>query len=259
MNTIVTLKNIRKSYKSVAAPTGEVTILKGISLQVNKGEFVGVIGPSGSGKSTLINMMTGIDRPSAGDVSVLGHNLNSMSENALAQWRGRNLGIIFQFFQLLPTLSAMENVMLPMHFCKIGNRRERQERALHCLDLVEMADHAHKLPSMMSGGQQQRVAIARALANDPPLLIGDEPTGNLDSKTGAAVFGLFEGLVARGKSIVMVTHDRDLANKLPRVIEVLDGNIVDSRKPAYVNGSRNGVTNGRVVHESNHRVAYVGD
>ncbi len=240
---IIDLQNIFKSFKSVTAASGQVTILKGISLQINQGEFTGVIGPSGSGKSTMINMMTGIDRPTSGDITVLGQSLNDLNENRLAQWRGKNIGIIFQFFQLLPTLSAQENVMLPMNFCRIGSRKERVDRALYCLEVVGMADHADKLPATLSGGQQQRVAIARALANDPPLLIGDEPTGNLDSKTGAVVFSLFEALVEQGKTIVMVTHDQGIASRLPRVIEVLDGAIVETveKKPG-ANGKdgRNG-------------------
>ena len=227
-NPIIDLQNIFKSFKSATTASGQVTILKGVSLQIAPGEFAGVIGTSGSGKSTLINMITGIDRPTSGDVTVLNQAVNTLSENALAQWRGKNMGIIFQFFQLLPTLSAQENVMLPMNFCGIGSRKEKRERARYCLDVVGMADHADKLPATLSGGQQQRVAIARALANDPPLLIGDEPTGNLDSKTGAAVFSLFESLVSQGKTIVMVTHDRDIANRLPRVIEVLDGMVVEA-------------------------------
>jgi putative ABC transport system ATP-binding protein len=236
-NPIIELQNIFKSFKSATTTSGQVTILKGVSLQINPGEFTGVIGPSGSGKSTMINMMTGIDRPTSGNITVLGQTISDMGENALAQWRGKNVGIIFQFFQLLPTLSARENVMLPMNFCGIGNRKERAERARYCLEVVGMADHADKLPATLSGGQQQRVAIARALANDPPLLIGDEPTGNLDSKTGEAVFSLFESLVEQGKTIVMVTHDRGIADKLPRVIEVLDGMVVESvRNRPGVNG-----------------------
>jgi putative ABC transport system ATP-binding protein len=149
-----------------------------------------------------------------------------MSENEMARWRGRNIGIIFQFFQLLPTLSALENVMLPMDFCNIGRGRERKERAIHCLELVGLAKHANKLPGSLSGGEQQRVAIARALANDPPILLADEPTGNLDSKTGDEIFSLFERLVANGKTILMVTHNRDLAARIPRVIGLLDGRII---------------------------------
>ena len=222
-NNIIDLAHIVKQFDS---PAGPVTILKDVSFQATLGEFIAVVGPSGSGKSTMINMITGIDRPTSGNVDVLGQRLNDLNENKVAQWRGRNIGIIFQFFQLLPTLSVTENVQLPMHFCKIGNRKERKQRALHCLDLVGMVDHAHKLPGMLSGGQQQRVAIARALVNDPPLIIGDEPTGNLDSRTSDEVFKLFSKIVAQGKTMVMVTHDRSLAAQLPRVVEVMDGKIV---------------------------------
>ncbi|MEM7119187.1 MAG: ABC transporter ATP-binding protein [Chloroflexota bacterium] len=222
MSTIIELDNIVKTYE-IGVETA--VILQGISTSVRSGEFVGVVGPSGSGKSTLINMVTGIDRPTSGAVTVLGQNLNRLSENKLAQWRGRHVGIIFQFFQLLPTLSVLENVQLPMTFCGIGRKRQRRERAAACLEMVGMADHAHKLPSMLSGGQQQRVAIARALVNDPPIIVGDEPTGNLDSKTSADMFALFQHIVNQGKTMLMVTHDRDLASQLPRVISVLDGQI----------------------------------
>lgn len=220
--SIIRVQDVVKSFKGAAGPT---TVLKNVSFEIGKGEFVGVVGPSGSGKSTVINMITGIDRPTSGNVYVLDKLLNKLNENQMAQWRGRNVGIIFQFFQLLPTLSVAENVQLPMHFCKIGSRKARNARALHCLDLVGMVDHAHKLPGMLSGGQQQRVAIARALVNDPPLIVGDEPTGNLDSRTSAELFDLFNSIVAQGKTMIMVTHDRELAARLPRVIEVLDGKL----------------------------------
>lgn len=222
MSEIIRLHNVVKQFNS---PAGPVTILKRVSLQIAAGEFVGIVGPSGSGKSTLLNMLTGIDRPSSGEVHVLGTHLNQMSENGMAQWRGRNVGIIFQFFQLLPTLSAIENVILPMHFSKVGKKRERRQKALACLELVGMALHADKLPGELSGGQQQRVAIARALVNDPPLLVADEPTGNLDSQTGADMFALFQNIVAQGRTMVMVTHDAGLATQLPRVIKVLDGQL----------------------------------
>jgi putative ABC transport system ATP-binding protein len=220
------LVELRQVVKTFQTPAGSFTALKGIDLQVDGGEFVAVVGKSGSGKSTLINMLTGIDRPTEGEVLVGDTAVHTLSEGQLAVWRGRNVGIVFQFFQLLPTLSAAENVMLPMDF---GNQfnGERRERSLHLLDLVGMADHAHKLPSALSGGQQQRVAIARALANDPPIVVADEPTGNLDSRTAAAVFELFEGLVEKGKTILMVTHDSDLASRGTRSIVVADGRIVD--------------------------------
>jgi putative ABC transport system ATP-binding protein len=227
MHNIIELTDVIKDYATGAGP---VRVLKGVSLDVPAGEFVAVVGPSGSGKSTLINMLTGIDRPTAGDVVVAGTRLNDLSENQMARWRGRNLGVIFQFFQLLPTLTILENVVLPMDFCNTFKPAERKPRGLDLLAQVGMADQAHKLPSAVSGGQQQRAAIARALANDPPLLVGDEPTGNLDSKTADQVFELFTGLVRGGKTLIMVTHDRELAARAPRVIRVQDGNVTDDRR-----------------------------
>jgi putative ABC transport system ATP-binding protein len=222
-DALIDLEEVVKVYASAA---GTFTALKGVDLEVGAGEFVAVIGKSGSGKSTLLNMITGIDRPTQGEVWVNGAPLHSLSEDQLAVWRGRNLGIVFQFFQLLPMLSVLENVMLPMDLVDYKNGRERRERALHLLSLVGMAEHAHKLPSAVSGGQQQRVAIARALATDPPILVADEPTGNLDSATADAVFALFESLVASGKTILMVTHDDDLAARAKRTVALADGEII---------------------------------
>ncbi|RMF05687.1 MAG: ABC transporter ATP-binding protein [Chloroflexi bacterium] len=219
---IVQVKDVVKSFK---VGDGEVTILKGISFDVKNGEFVSIVGPSGNGKSTLLNMITGIDRPSGGDVIVTGRNLNKMSENQMAAWRGEHVGIIFQFFQMLPALSLLQNVILPMDFANKYSSKERRERAMHLLDIVGLADQAAKLPSMVSGGQQQRAAIARALANDPPLLVGDEPTGNLDERTAFDVFDLFQRLVDEGKSMLMVTHDKELAHRVPRVVEITNGKI----------------------------------
>ncbi len=182
---IIDLHDVHKYYKTAI---GDFHALKSIDLEINAGEFVGVIGKSGSGKSTLLNMVTGIDRPSSGEVYVNGTAVHQLNENQMARWRGKNLGIVFQFFQLLPTISVIENIMLPMDFCRTYPMREREKRALELLELVELADHAYKLPTALSGGQQQRVAIARALANDPPIVIADEPTGNLDSKTADSVF-----------------------------------------------------------------------
>jgi ABC-type lipoprotein export system ATPase subunit len=221
---MIELVNVVKTYKTAA---GGYTALKGIDLAFDSGEFVGVIGKSGSGKSTLINMIAGIDRPTSGEVIVGDTAVHRLSENAMARWRGRHLGIVFQFFQLLPTLSVIENVMLPMDFCKTYPLGERKRRAINLLDMVEMAEHAYKLPSALSGGQQQRVAIARALANDPPVVMADEPTGNLDSKTANSVFHLFETLVAEGKTIVMVTHDSSLARRVSRTVILADGEIVN--------------------------------
>jgi ABC-type lipoprotein export system ATPase subunit len=198
-----------------------------VNLRVNRGEFVAIIGKSGSGKSTLLNMLTGIDRPTAGEVYVDAAPIHTLSEGQLAKWRGKHLGIVFQFFQLLPTLTLLENVMLPMDLCGLYSVRERKKRAMGLLDLVEMGDQAHKLPTAVSGGQQQRVAIARALANNPPILVADEPTGNLDSKTAKSVFDLFEVLIASGKTIVMVTHDADLAKRVDRAVIVSDGEVID--------------------------------
>jgi putative ABC transport system ATP-binding protein len=205
---IIQIKDVVKNFK---VGDGEVTILKGVSFEVAEGEFVSIVGPSGNGKSTLLNMITGIDRPSDGEITVTGQAVHKMSENKLAAWRGEKVGIIFQFFQMLPALSLLQNVILPMDFAGKYTPKERKERALELLELVDLADQSHKLPSMVSGGQQQRAAIARALANDPPLLVGDEPTGNLDSKTAADIFELFSKLVASGKTMLMVTHDKELA------------------------------------------------
>jgi len=223
---LIRMTDVVKTYD-----TGEVpfTALRGIDLDVEAGEFIGLIGKSGSGKTTLINMITGIDRPSSGTVVIGGTPVHKLNENQLAVWRGRNIGVVFQFFQLLPTLTVAENVMLPMDFCNVHTPAERPERALHLLEQVEMADQADKLPSALSGGQQQRVAIARALANDPPILAADEPTGNLDSKTADSVFGLFERLVDDGKTIIMVTHDADIAARVRRSLHVSDGEIVEER------------------------------
>lgn len=219
---IVTVRDVVKRF---SVGDTEITVLKGISLQVQPGEFVSIVGPSGNGKSTLLNMITGIDRPSDGEIIVTGRQVHRMSENDLATWRGRYVGIIFQFFQMLPALTLVQNVMLPMDFVAAIPARERRDRAMHLLETVGMADQANKLPGMVSGGQQQRAAIARALANDPPLLIGDEPTGNLDSRTAADVFDLFGQLVSQGKTMLMVTHDKELARRVPRVVEIIDGNI----------------------------------
>lgn len=221
-NHIVEVKEVVKTFK---VGDGEVTILKGISFTIREGEFVSIVGPSGNGKSTLLNMVTGIDRPTQGEVLVTGRAVHSMSENELAAWRGEYVGIIFQFFQMLPALSLLQNVILPMDFAGKYTVKERRERAGHLLEIVDLADQAHKLPSMVSGGQQQRAAIARALANDPPLLVADEPTGNLDSKTAYDVFELFEKLVDQGKTMLMVTHDKELAKRVPRVVEIINGNI----------------------------------
>ncbi|MDT8899902.1 ABC transporter ATP-binding protein [Anaeroselena agilis] len=221
----VALSGVGKVYVTGA---GEFEALRGIDLTVEAGEFVAVVGKSGSGKSTLINMITGIDRPTAGSVWVAGTPVHGLTENQIAVWRGRTVGVVFQFFQLLPTLTALENVMLPMDFCAVHDPAERPERALRLLELVGVADQADKLPANLSGGQQQRVAIARSLANDPPLLVADEPTGNLDNRTASAVIDLFAELAAGGKTILMVTHDDDLASRASRILTVAEGRIACS-------------------------------
>jgi putative ABC transport system ATP-binding protein len=223
-SSLISLEGVRKIYKTKAGP---LEVLKGVDFQVGTGEFVAIVGPSGSGKSTLINMITGIDRPTEGEVHVGGERLTKMSENRVAKWRGRNVGVVFQFFQLLPTLTVIENVMMPMNYVNTYSG-QRKERAMELLELVDLPDVANKYPSQISGGQQQRAAIARALANDPILIVGDEPTGNLDTISAALVFQLFEELVSHGKTIVMVTHDRDLAGQVPRVVEVRDGTILSA-------------------------------
>ena len=216
---------IRDVIKSFRVGSSEVTILRGVSFAVQAGEFLSIVGPSGNGKSTLLNMITGIDRPSSGEILVTGKQVNKMSEDGLAAWRGENVGIIFQFFQMLPSLSLLQNIILPMDLSNKFAQKERRARAMHLLDLVGLGDQAHKLPSMVSGGQQQRAAIARALANDPPLIVADEPTGNLDSRNSHGVFELFSDVVSKGKTMLMVTHDKELAKRVPRVIEILDGRI----------------------------------
>ncbi len=221
-DTLVRLENVEKVFKTRAGP---FTALRGVDLEIQGGEFVAIVGPSGSGESTLINMMTGIDRPTSGEVHVGGERLTGMSENKVAKWRGRNVGVVFQFFQLLPTLTVLENVMIPMHYCRTY-KGQRRERALEMLELVKVPETADNYPSQISGGEQQRAAIARALVNDPKLIVGDEPTGNLDTISAGLVFELFEHLVGQGKTIIMVTHDRELAGRIPRVEEVRNGRIV---------------------------------
>jgi putative ABC transport system ATP-binding protein len=219
---VVQIKDVVKTFP---IGSGEVTVLKGLTFDVKPGEFVSIVGPSGNGKSTLLNMITGIDRPTSGEVIVTGREVHKMSENQLAAWRGQHVGIIFQFFQMLPALTLLQNVMLPMDFARKYSARERKERALQLLESVDLADQANKLPGNVSGGQQQRAAIARALANDPELLVADEPTGNLDTRTANDVFDMFVQLVKQGKTLVMVTHDKELSRRVPRVVEIIDGRI----------------------------------
>ena len=225
---LFSLHQVFKQYKS---PSGMFTALQNVNLEVRKGEFLAVIGKSGSGKSTLINLITGIDSPSSGQIFAADTAVHSLNQEQLSVWRGKNVGVIFQFFQLLPTLTVAENVMLPMDFCNTYPARERRDRALALLSKVGIAEQADKLPSDLSGGQQQRAAIARAIANDPPILVADEPTGNLDSHTTDIVLRLFAELAKEGKTVVMVTHERDLSQYLTRSILLSDGVVVsDSSK-----------------------------
>ena len=219
---VVKLRNVNKSFQ---VGDSVIPVLKTLSLDVHAGEFVSIVGQSGCGKSTLLNMITGIDFPTSGEVLVTGQDVNIMSENELAAWRGKNVGIIFQFYQMLPALSLLQNVILPMDFAGILPRNERKNRATELLELVGLGDQLHKLPNTVSGGQQQRAAVARALANDPPLLVADEPTGNLDTRTADDVFDIFLRLSSEGKTIIMVTHNQVLASRVPRAIEMDDGRI----------------------------------
>jgi putative ABC transport system ATP-binding protein len=226
---IIDLRNVVKAYRTNA---GDFLALRGIDLTVASGEFVAVIGKSGAGKSTLINMITGIDRPTSGEVYANGTAIHALGENAVAHWRGKNIGIVFQFFQLMPTISNLQNVIMPMELCGLYTRNERKERAMDLLARVGLAAHAYKLPSAISGGQQQRIAVARALANDPAIIIADEPTGNLDSQTADAVFDLFGGLIDEGKTIMLVTHDVELTRHVNRIIYLADGEIVGDERTA---------------------------
>jgi putative ABC transport system ATP-binding protein len=221
---LIELDGVEKTYRMGKV---DYRALRGVDLVIAGGEMVAVVGPSGSGKSTILNMITGIDRPTAGSVTFDGKRLDELSEEELAVWRGANVGIIFQFFQLLPTLSALENAVLPLDFLRRGEKRERFERARHNLELVGLEDKLDHLPAELSGGEQQRVAIARSLAADPRLIVGDEPTGNLDTVTAAEMFELLERLSRQGKTILFVTHDRELAARAPRVVEIRDGVVVD--------------------------------
>jgi len=220
---MITLNHISKTFQT---PAGTFSALKDISLEINRGEFVGVVGKSGSGKSTLLNMIGGIDRPSSGSVEVGTTPVQTLPENKLALWRGKTVGFVFQFFQLLPTLTAVENVMLPMDFCKTFPLRQRRERALSLLERVGVRAQADKLPATLSGGEQQRVAIARALANEPTVVLADEPTGNLDSSTATAVFDLFREMATAGTTVVIATHEADIARVIDRTVEISDGALV---------------------------------
>jgi putative ABC transport system ATP-binding protein len=225
---------LRDVVKAYPTPAGDFLALKNISLCVESGEFVTIMGQSGSGKSTLLNIIAGIDRPTGGAVHVAGTAVHELKEREIAPWRGRHVGVVFQFFQLLPTLTCLENVVLPMDFCHTYPSRERLDRARELLERIGMADQADKLPSALSGGQQQRVAIARALANDPVLLLADEPTGNLDSRTADDIFALFETFVADGRTVLMVTHEEPLARRTQRIVTIHDGAILHEDRPVLM-------------------------
>jgi putative ABC transport system ATP-binding protein len=220
---LIELNHVTKSFPLAS---GTFRALKNVNLSIQKGQLVAVTGKSGSGKSTLLNIIAGIDKPTEGSVSINGIRVDKLSENELASWRGKNIGVVFQFFQLLPTLTILENVLLPMDFCNSYPKKERKERALMLLDQVNIKEQADKLPSSLSGGQQQRAAIARALANDPPVIIADEPTGNLDSQTATSIFELFAALTRAGKTVIIVTHEKEFSAYFENVIAIADGVII---------------------------------
>jgi putative ABC transport system ATP-binding protein len=220
---LIKLRQVVKTYHGLA---GDVVALKGIDLQIQAGEFVAITGKSGSGKTTLINMITGLDRPTSGEIWLSGTAVHKLRPEKAAKWRRQAVGVVFQTFELIPTLSVLHNITLPMDFANRYTVRQQRQRAMDLLAQVEIAEHAHKLPSEVSGGQQQRVAIARAMANDPPILAADEPTGSLDSATSEAVIDLFEELVKQGKTVVLVTHDQDIARRATRTIVLADGQIM---------------------------------
>lgn len=225
--SFIRLGQVIKTYPT---PVGDFMALKGIDIHVRKGEFLGVVGKSGAGKSTLVNVISGVDSSTSGEIWVDGTPVHDLNEDELALWRGINVGVIYQSFQLMPKLSLLDNIMLPMDFCGLYEPGKSQERAMQLLEQVELETQAKKLPTAISGGQQQRVAIARALANDPQLIVADEPTGNLDTATAETIFKLFESLVSEGKTLIMVTHDRSLAKRFSRVLTITDGMIIDESK-----------------------------
>lgn len=228
-NKLIELSHVTKAFPLAS---GIFKALKDVSISISEGQLVAVTGKSGSGKSTLLNIIAGIDKPTEGKVTIRGIHIDKLSESDLASWRGKNIGVVFQFFQLLPTLTILENVMLPMDFCNSYPKQERKNRALALLSQVNIKEQADKLPSALSGGQQQRAAIARALANDPPVIIADEPTGNLDSQTAASIFELFAGLSRAGKTVIIVTHEKEFASYFENVIAISDGVIKSELVPS---------------------------
>ncbi|NLL07026.1 MAG: ABC transporter ATP-binding protein [Clostridiaceae bacterium] len=222
--SILKLKNVNKIFETDA---GEVQVLKNINMTIDKGELIGVFGKSGSGKSTLMNMITGIDRPTDGEVWINSEPIHKYGESKMAVWRGSNVGIVFQFFQLLPMLTVLENIILPMDFCNKYSKKDRRERALLMLKKLEVEEQAHKYPTALSGGQQQRVAIARALANEPSIIVADEPTGNLDSKTSKVIFNVFKQQAKEGKTVIIVTHDNSLKDEFTKNYVISDGQIIN--------------------------------
>ena len=217
---LIQISNLVKTYET---PAGPLSVLQGIDLEVERGDFIALVGPSGGGKTTFLNMITGVDRPTSGIVVVDGVDVSTTSERRLTRWRARNIGIVFQFFQLLPTLTVLENIVMPMDFARVHSPRDRRDKAMELLERFDVADQAGKTPDLLSGGQQQRVSIARAMANDPVLLIGDEPTGNLDHMSAAIVFDTFYELQEQGHTVIIVTHDRDVVRDVPTVLTLRDG------------------------------------
>lgn len=224
----IELRNVVKTYVNAA---GEFPALRGVDMEMQYGEFVSLVGKSGSGKSTLLNMLTGIDHPTSGEVLIGGRDIYSLSESKRALWRGRNVGIVFQFFQLLPTLTLLENTMLPMDYCSVYTPRERPKRAMQLLKMVGLGEHVSDLPASVSNGQQQAAAIARSLATDPPFIVADEPTGNLDTRSAEVIIRVFQELAVRGKTILVVTHDTSLTGRTDRTITISDGRFVGSVQP----------------------------
>jgi ABC-type lipoprotein export system ATPase subunit len=222
---LIRMQNVVKIFRT---PAGDFPALKGIDVNFYEGEFVSVVGKSGSGKSTLINMLTGIDHPTSGSVVIENTSIHTLNESKMSRWRGRNLGIVFQFYQLLPTLTLLENVLLPMDIANVHDPADRERRAMQLLEMVGLENHAHKMPNAVSGGQQQSAAIARALANDPPIIAADEPTGNLDTRAAERIYEIFETLMEEGKTIVMVTHDPTLAERTNRTLLLADGEVINT-------------------------------